>query len=178
MASFAFRRSIVTGEALVGGGLEDVVHGAGLESLDRVLVVRRDEHHVAAARDVARHFHAGHLGHLDVEEHEVRHAVLERFEGRGAVFHGSDDLQLGPELAQLALELGAQDRFVFGDDRGRHGRHSTAPARLSFESLPRRTSHQTASPHEDERAPAPASIATRITTGMKIARPAIRKPNP
>jgi hypothetical protein len=40
---------------------------------------------VAAVADVARDLDAGHLRHLDVEEHEVGRAVLERLERRGAV---------------------------------------------------------------------------------------------
>ena len=75
---------------------------------------------MAAAAHLPRDLDAGDLGHLDVEEHEIRRARLERLERRGAILDGGDDLQIRPELAQLRLELLAQDRLILGDDGGRH----------------------------------------------------------
>ena len=39
-----------------------------------------------------------------------------RFQRQFAVADIGDDFEFGPELAQLGLELRAQDRFVLGDD--------------------------------------------------------------
>ena len=83
-------------EALVVEGLHEVVDGGEVEGLERVLVVRGDEHrgrHVVGA-DGADDVEPRHAGHLHIEEHEVG---LQRADGvdRGfAVVRRADDLDV------------------------------------------------------------------------------------
>ena len=118
------------------GGLQDVVDDALLEGFDRVLVVGRDEHDLAAAprlgvavdiafvdrqlADRARRFDAVHSGHADVEKHQVGPMRLDQRDCLGAVLRFADDVQLGPDLEQARAQLIAQQPLVVGDDGGRH----------------------------------------------------------
>lgn len=60
-------------QPLFGDGLEEVVDGGELEGAKRVLVVGCGEDDGGARRrEGSRHLQAVHLGHLDVEEDEIR----------------------------------------------------------------------------------------------------------
>jgi len=104
------------GQALVVEGLQHIVDRAALEGLDRVLVVRGDEHHVGAAADGARGLQAVHAGHVDVEEEEVRGVLVDHAVHVAAVGHLVADLELGPEAREPRAQHRAQQRLIVRDD--------------------------------------------------------------
>ena len=63
-------------------------------------------------------FDAGHLGHLDIEERELRAVLGDRFQRQFAITDVGDDFELRPQLVQLGLELRPEDGFILGNDRG------------------------------------------------------------
>jgi hypothetical protein len=84
-----------TVEPLVGNGLEQVIHGVGVEGLDRVLVERGDEHDPWPQRralPAARHLEAGDARHPDVEKRQVGPLRLDLPQGLFAVAGHGDDL--------------------------------------------------------------------------------------
>ena len=74
-------------EALRAEGLEQVVHGVGVEGAHGVLVVGGDEddHRRLRGFDQFQHFEAIQLGHLDVEEEQVRAGFGDGLDGLEAV---------------------------------------------------------------------------------------------
>ena len=100
--------------------LQQVVDRAFLERRDRILVVRGDEHDVGAVADRTRDLEAGHAGHADVEERDVGRPRIERGDGIAAVASLDRDRKLRPGFGEAALQLLAQQRLVFGDQRRGH----------------------------------------------------------
>ena len=79
-------------ETLGAEGLEQVIHGVGVEGAHRVLVVGGDEddHGRLRGLDQFEHFEAIELGHLHVEKEQVRAGFgdgLDRLETVGAFGH-------------------------------------------------------------------------------------------
>src|SRR5688500_8123852 len=66
-----------TREALVGEGLQDVVHRVAVESLDCVLDERGHEYHVGLRIDAARELEAREPRHADVEEGHLGRVLLD-----------------------------------------------------------------------------------------------------
>ena len=110
-------------EPLAGKRLHHVVDRALLERRDRVFVVGGHEDDVTLAARASGDFEPAHAGHLDVEEQHVGHLIGERRDGGGAILRFRTNRELGPQLAEQLLELAAQQRLVFSDDRRRrvHG---------------------------------------------------------
>ena len=101
--------------------LEQVVHRAGVEGVDRVLVVGGDEHDVRRLADALGHFQARQAGHADVEEHHLRLVLQESVPRIVAVFGHQHHLGLGPRRAQHGQQALAHQRFVFrNQDLGHH----------------------------------------------------------
>src|SRR5882762_6277191 len=98
------------------GGLEHVVRGSLLERGERVLVVCRHEHDMAAPADLPRHLETGQPRHLDVEEQHVGRMRFDLAQRRDAVAGLRDDVELRPERAEQLRELLAQQRLVLGND--------------------------------------------------------------
>src|SRR6267143_2993905 len=98
------------------GGLEHVVRGSLLERGERVLVVCRHEHDMAAAADLPRHLETGKPRHLDVEEQHVGHMRFDLAQRGDPVAGLRDDVELRPERAEQLRQLLAQQRLVLGDD--------------------------------------------------------------
>ncbi len=69
-----------------------------------------------AAR-LLRNLDAGHAGHLDVEEQNVRRVLLKGAQRLDAVPGLCADDEIGPELREGFPKLGAQHRLILGDDR-------------------------------------------------------------
>src|SRR5688500_14089889 len=111
------------GEARRRHGLQHVVGRAVLERRDGVLVVRGDEHDMAASARLARDLEADHARHLDVEEQHLGRMRLQRMQCGDAVAYLRRNLELGPERAEELGELLSQQRLVLSDDRPwpRHG---------------------------------------------------------
>ena len=108
-------------------GLEHVVHRSMLEGLQRVLVVGGHEHdqRQRAAGVIGPvlgqclcGFEAGHAGHADVEKHDLGPQGQRLLDRRRAVAHVRHDAQLGPRARELGLQVGGEQRLVFGDQGG------------------------------------------------------------
>ena len=98
--------------------LQHVVDGAGLEGLDRMLVVGGHEDHVRLAAELAGDVEPGELGHLDVEEHDRGRLGFDELKGTDAVAGDPHDLQVGPQCGERILQLGGEHRLVLGDHGG------------------------------------------------------------
>ena len=119
-------------QALAGDGFQQVIDGALVEGIDRVLVVGGDEHHLGGGTRVERasgHFQPRQPRHADIEEGDVGSQGGDGVERRAAVVAGGDDAQCRPLLGQQGHQRVAQQGFVFGDDAS-HLRlmHTTLPA--------------------------------------------------
>ena len=99
-------------EALGAEGLEQVIHGVGVEGAHGVLVVGGGEDHGGRARagriDQLQHLEAIEFGHLDVEKEQVWGKIGHGFDGFEAVgaFGGDFDFRMGGE--QFAQEAAGQ----------------------------------------------------------------------
>src|SRR3954454_12663296 len=88
-------------------GLQKIVDGVDLEGLDRVLIVRGDEHEVRVdprAQEPASALEAGQTRHLNIEQHEVRRILVDRAERFDAICGLRDELdavELSEQEAQL-----------------------------------------------------------------------------
>ena len=118
----AFRRATTFAMRSGDRRLQHVVDGTFVERGDGVLVVGRHEHDVAAAADLAGHLEAVPDGHPDVEERDVGTVLRGERQRFVAVRSLGDDLELRPRGHEARLELRKQERFVFGQERGRHVR--------------------------------------------------------
>ena len=106
--------------------LEHVVDRGALERLQRVLVVGGDEDEQwkrGAFRPVLGHrlrrLEPAHARHADIEEDDVG-TLRQRFvDRRFAIAGDGDDLELGPQRAQLHAQALGKQRLVFGDDGAR-----------------------------------------------------------
>ena len=123
-------------EPLIAEGLQQVVERVGLEGLDRVLVVGRDEHgHRHQFRlDLAQHAEAVQHRHLDVEEHQVRRLGVNQVEGLAAVAGDADHLDVGLPLQKLQ-QPAPGGAFVIDDERA-DDIHDNLLLRLSSPSGP------------------------------------------
>ena len=98
-------RSIARAEPIARDGLEQIVDRAFVEGSQRVLLVGRDEDHLAVRARRARHFQTTHAGHADVEERDLRPVLFERFQRRQPVFAFGNDAQLRPQLREQRAQL-------------------------------------------------------------------------
>jgi len=98
--------------------LEQVVEGAHLEGAQRVGLVSGDEHHEreALAADRLHHGKPVPLGHLHVEEHQVRRLAPDGLDGRPPVAALGDHLHVRLAGQQRNDRL-APERLVVHDDR-------------------------------------------------------------
>ena len=117
---------------------------ARFERVDGVLIVRRDECHVAAPRDLTRDVDTVESRHMDVQERKVRRVGLDGRQRGEAVAGSRDDPQLRPQRFQHIRQLVGEQRLVLGENRdGREvifRRVRRAPLRLHS----RRHPHQRA----------------------------------
>jgi hypothetical protein len=109
------------GEPGVLERLDEIVDGALLERLHRVVLVRGDEDDLRAPGDRPRRVDAAASRHVHVEERDARPQLLEELDRLAPVARLGDDLELRPEPVQVRAQLLAQERFVVGDQRGRRG---------------------------------------------------------
>ena len=118
-------------QALLGDGLQQVVHRPLLEGLDGVFVVGRDEDDVAQIAHFAGHVDTGNVGHADVEKQHVR-LVLPRIGERVLTAAGfQHHVQFRPDIVQPAAQLLVEQRFVFGDDAARRIHRGTSMVALT-----------------------------------------------
>jgi hypothetical protein len=96
-----------------------------VEGLECVLVVGSREHdqrrgHIVGPvlGDRLRGLEAGHSRHPDVEKEHLRAQPERCLDRGGAMPDPGDDFELGPEPCELRLQLGGEQRFVFGDQGG------------------------------------------------------------
>ena len=110
-------------EALGAEGLEQVVHGMGVEGAHGVLVVGGGEDHGGRTRarriHQLQHLEAVEFGHLDIEEEQVGGKIGHGFDGFEAVgaFGGDFDFRMRGE--QFAEEAAGQ--FLVVHDYGANG---------------------------------------------------------
>ena len=109
--------------------LEQVVGGLELERVDRVVVVRGDEHHAAAGRAAGAISSASARpsvpGHPDVEEHHVGRLGVQRCERLAGRRRGPDRADPGVLTEQVAELLERRRLVVHHEDvqaAARHGR--------------------------------------------------------
>jgi hypothetical protein len=81
--------------------LHEIVERALGERLNRVLIVRGDEHEVRAATDVLRRLHAGQARHVDIQEADVGMVALESLDRLAAVACLRHDFELRPCVGEL-----------------------------------------------------------------------------
>jgi hypothetical protein len=98
----------------------EYVLGAELEAFVAKYFVRHSAQHnrgamQAVAADRSEHFDAAHVGHANVEAHDVRFEIANRFQGFDAVAGRPDDFQFRLKLAQ-AGESFAQLGGVVDDE--------------------------------------------------------------
>ena len=102
--------------------LHKVVHRLGLEGLQRVLVVSRDEYQQGERHALwpifgqrLRGVQPAGAGHPDVEKADIglqRQRLARRAQAVGQL---GDDAQFGPEPGQFSRQRSGQQRLVFGD---------------------------------------------------------------
>ena len=96
---------------------QQVVDGADLERLDRVLIERGDEHDMAphpTFQQLARHLEPGEPRHLDIEEHHVRRQRFRQRDSLEPVGRLVDNLDV-VELLELKRQLAAGRLLVVGN---------------------------------------------------------------
>ena len=100
-------------EALRGDGLQQVVHGAGLEGLNGVLVEGGDDHdhRQVRAAELADHFEAAHQGHLQIEEDELWLQGGDLVQCLAAIGGFANHLDLRKVL-ELLVQQAARDGFI------------------------------------------------------------------
>ena len=82
--------------------LQKVIERTLREGLDRVVIVRGDEYEMRAAADVVRGIDAGETRHVDVEEADVGMPLVEQPHRLPAIPRLGHDLELRPDVCQLA----------------------------------------------------------------------------
>ena len=103
------------GEPGVIERLDEIVDGALLESLHRVVFVRGDEDDLGAPGDRARRVESTASGHVHVEELDTWPKRLEQLDRLAPVACIGGDLALRPTPGQASDELVTQERFVLGE---------------------------------------------------------------
>ena len=106
-------------------GFEHVVDRRMFESLDGVLVVGGHEYEHRQRCRVRPVFserpgglQPGHTGHADVQKHDIGAQRDRSFDSRRAMPHVRDDAQTRPQTSKLGLEVGGEQRLVFGNQGG------------------------------------------------------------
>ena len=101
--------------------LEQIIHGARLECVERVLVVRRHEHRRGQLVRLQgrQHLEAIQLRHLHVEKQQVGAIRPDTIGGLGTVAALAHDDDVRLRVEQLA-NPGARDRLVVDDQRADH----------------------------------------------------------
>ncbi len=92
------------GQPLRAEGLQDVVRGMHLESLHRILVVRGHEDDRDGRIEELRDFEAVELGHLDVQQSDIRRALRCQANGLEAIRGLPDDAVAGLPLEHLSKQ--------------------------------------------------------------------------
>jgi len=86
-----------------------------------MLVIGRDERHVAAARDLSRHVDARQQWHVNIEKRHIGLMRLDRVQRGHPVRYPRHDFELWPQCLQQVRQLIGQQSLVFGEDRGGSG---------------------------------------------------------
>ena len=105
-------------EAFLVEGLQEIVHGTDLESLERVSVVGRDEHQRGEllGRERARQIDAVQRVHLNVEKQELRAQLTNGGKCRAAVAEFADDVEVALGCAEFPQRAPAGQLVVHDDD--------------------------------------------------------------
>jgi hypothetical protein len=107
------------GETALVEGFQDIINGADVEGLNRVLIEGRGEDHVG-------HFHFAldqlfqdtetvETGHFYVKKNQIGEMFLDQSDGFDAIFSLTDEVNFGETLQQES-ELIASRLFVIDDD--------------------------------------------------------------
>ena len=106
--------------------LEKIIERVNLERLQREFIVRGDEHDFRQRRTKRRcHLKSVHLGHLHVEENDIR---MQAFDGRDrfrSVVRFANHLEIG-RLPQKPQHLSPRRAFIVNQQRP--NRHEREPA--------------------------------------------------
>lgn len=103
-------------ETLKGNGLHQVVQGGKIVALQSILRVSRGQDKFGAVGQGDFHqLHAGHFGHADVEEDQVRLQVLNRLQGRARAGADGHNFQIGYAVYELFDNV-AGGWFVIDND--------------------------------------------------------------
>src|SRR5262249_51774732 len=99
-------------------GLQEVVHGAYIERVDRMLLVCRHEDHKRRSLrpKIAHGGQSSHLRHMQIEEYDIRLVAKNLVESFGAGGRFPENLDVGELLQRFAQNL-ACDRLVVDDQR-------------------------------------------------------------
>lgn len=81
-------------------GLQQIVHRRLLESIDRVLVVGGNEHHMALTLGLASHLETGEFRHLDIQKCHVGVVLANRLQRLDAVLRHHHDVEFWSGLRQ------------------------------------------------------------------------------
>ena len=107
-------------QPLGGERLEKIIHDVDLERSQRMLVVRRYEDYRDIPLDQFEHLEAVQLGHLDIQQQEIRLLLadrLDRIETVGALGHHNHVLAFTEQFPQQSA-----GRFLIVDDNHPQGR--------------------------------------------------------
>ena len=105
-------------QARLAHGLQQVVDGAGLKGLNRMLVESCDDHDNWKRRtaQAADYFESAHDWHLQIKKHQVRFERCDPLQCFPAILGFADNCDVGQQFQFVAQEL-ACDGFVI-DDQG------------------------------------------------------------
>ena len=104
---------------------QQVINRAGLESLNRKLVVSGDDHdrgHVRAVLEPAHDVKPSHGGHLQVEQHEIRGVLGDEIERAEAVVRFARDFDVADRPQFLAQNPAGNGLVVDDENLQRHAR--------------------------------------------------------
>ena len=112
--------------------LHQVVDRVEFERLHRVLVERRGEYHDRRMRELEQvpgQFHAVHVRHVDVGQHQVRRRALQQFQRLAAMLRFADDRQR--QRRQRNRPAGRAAAFAPALRRPRSARAAASQARAA-----------------------------------------------
>ncbi len=110
------------GQAVGFHRLQQIIHGAHLEGVQRMLAVRGHEHHSGRELQVAHRIgqlQAGGLGHVHVQEHDIAGIFLQLLDGltdTGRLGNHFDSANLVKQEPQFRPSR----RFIVNDDGFKH----------------------------------------------------------